>query len=391
MARCRGVHKVAITGSRGKTTTKDLLAAMLATEGRTVKTRKHDNDLYGVPATLLTIRPDDRFAVVEVGVRDRPGEMGWMSSLFHPQVAILTGIGEEHTSAYGSRARVAAEKRVLLERVDERGTVVVNADDALALRTVDGLRAKVVSAGFADGADIRIASIEPRFPQGIRISFDLGSRTVRATVPVFGSHLALPVALAAAGATACGLDPARALEGVRDFTPPDGSLRPVQAPSGVTWLLDDVTSRSATQAAAIRALGEINGRRRIAVLGEVQEGDLEAGWRGAAELLPGRAEMVIAMGRFTDTLVAELEGTPLEGSVRPVGSFEDAAAELRAELGAGDVVLLNGSIQLHLRRIKLLLEQGSIGCRVKRCSLRWLCDDCPHLHAEPPESVVLER
>jgi hypothetical protein len=123
----------------------------------------------------------------------------------------------------------------------------------------------------------------------------------------------------------------------------------------------------------------------------VQEGDLETGWRGAAELLPGRAELVIAMGRFTDTLVAGLEGTPLEGSVRPVASFEDAAAELRAELGAGDVVLLNGSIELHLRRIKLLLEQGSVGCRVKRCSLRWLCEECPHLHADPPESVVLER
>jgi UDP-N-acetylmuramoyl-tripeptide--D-alanyl-D-alanine ligase len=391
MARCRGVHKVAITGTHGKTTTKDLLAAMLATEGRTLKTRKNDNGLYGVPATLLAIRPDDRFAVVEVGLWDTPGEMGWMSSLFRPAVAILTGIGDDHTTAYGSRARVAAEKRVLLERVGAQGTVVVNADDACALRTVDGLRAKVVSAGFADDADVRVVSVEQQFPQGMRISLEVGGKAVQTTVALFGIHLALTVALAVGAAAASGLEPARALEGVRQFTSPDGRLRPMPAPGGTTWLLDDFKSRPATQAAAIRALGELNGGRRIAVIGEVQEGGLEAGWLSAAELLPGRTELVIAVGRSTETLVAGLAGTPLEGSVRPFETFESAAAALRAELRAGDVILLHGATQQHLRRIKVLLEQGTVGCRVKRCSLHWLCDDCPHLHAEPPESVVLER
>ncbi|MFL5867363.1 MAG: Mur ligase family protein [Thermoleophilaceae bacterium] len=392
LARCRGVRAVGITGSRGKTTTKELLAAMLATEGRTLKTRKNDNGLYGVPATLLAIRPGDRFAVVEAGVFYMPGEMRWMAGLFSPEVAILTGVGEDHITYYGSRARVAAEKRALLERVGEGGTVVVNADDDCALRTAEGLRAKLVTAGFADSADVRVASVEPRWPEGIRISLDVGGRTLESDVRLFGTHLATAVALAVAAAAACGIDPSRALRAVRSFQPPDGRLRPAPGPGGATWLLDDFKSRTATQSAAIRALADVPARRRIAVLGEVQESDLEAGWRAAAELLPGRADTVIAVGRHADVLAAELGGTPLEHSARAVETFQEATAALRAEeLRSGDVVLLQGATRQHLRRIKLLLEKGSVGCRVKRCSLHLLCNECPYLEAGPPESVVEAR
>ncbi len=390
LARCRGVSAVAITGSRGKTTTKDLLAAMLGTAGRTLKTRKNDNGLYGVPATLLAIRPDDRFAVVEVGIFDTPGEMGWMASLFRPDVAVLTGIGMDHSVAYGSRAAVAAEKRLLLERVGEHGTVVVNADDASALRTAHGIRAKVVTAGFAEDADLRITAVEPRWPDGMRLSIELDGEVVGVTVALFGSHLASAVALAIAAAVACGVDPDRAIDGLRQFQPPDGRLRPVAAPYGATWLLDDFKSRAATQAAAIRALGDVSGGRRIAVIGEVQEGELEAGWGGAVELLPGRAEVVIAVGRGADALAAALRRARFDGSAHAFAAFEEATAALQAELRPGDVVLLHGATQQHLRRIKVLLEEGSVGCRVKRCSLHWLCDDCPHLHHSPPQSVIVE-
>jgi UDP-N-acetylmuramoyl-tripeptide--D-alanyl-D-alanine ligase len=376
------VRAVAITGSRGKTTTKDLLATMLASEARTLKTRKNDNGLYGVPATLLAIRPGDRFAVVEAGVYDTPGEMRWMAALFRPEVAILTAVGDDHITAYGSRAAIAAEKRALLERVGEQGTVVVNADDGYALRTADGLPAKVVTAGFSAAADVRVVSVEPGWPQGIRVSLGIGGRTVESEVGLFGAHLATAVALAVAAAVACDIDPARALGALRRFEPPDGRLRPITGPGGATWLLDDFKSRAATRPAAIKALGEVKARRRIAVIGEIQEAELEAGWRGAAELLPGRAEFVIAVGRGAEALADALAGSPLEGSVRAFAAFEDATAALQAEdLGPGDVVLLHGATWQHLRRIKVLLEEGSVGCRVTLCSLHLLCDDCPHLHA----------
>jgi UDP-N-acetylmuramoyl-tripeptide--D-alanyl-D-alanine ligase len=389
MVRCREVEVIGITGSRGKTTTKDLLAQMLAAAGPTSKTRKNDNGLYGVPATLLAIRPEDRFAVVEVGIFDEPGEMSWMSSMFAPSVAVLTSIGEDHTTFYGSMEAIAAEKRVLLERVGAGGTVVVNADDERALAAAAGLVAAVLTAGRAAGADYRLTEAAADWPRGIRVAVEVPGGTVSGPVGLFGTHLAPAVVTAIAAAAAAGVDPAAALAAVADFEPPDGRLRPEPAPRGATWLLDDFKSRAATQAAAIRALGEIGGRRRIAVIGEVQEGDIDAGWKQAIELLPGRAELVIAVGEGADSASERLRESGIESlsALR----FEAAAEALDGALAAGDVVLLHGATRQHLRRVKLRLERGSVGCRVRLCTLHWLCDDCPHLHGTPPEHVVIER
>lgn len=390
LARCRRVEMAAITGSRGKTTTKDLLAQMLAAAAPTSKTPKNDNGLYGVPATLLAIDRNDRYAVIEAGIFDSPGEMDWMASLFEPRVAVLTGIGEEHSSAYGSLEAAVAEKRRLLERVGTGGRVVVSADDPLALETCAGLEAPLLTAGWAEGADFRLLAAEPDWPRGVRVRVQTPSGEVSGLVGLFGSHLAPSVAVSLAAAWALEVPPAKALAAVADFEPPDGRLRPAPAPGGATWLLDDSKSRLPSQSAAIRALGDVRAEgRRIAVLGEIQEGELEWGWANAAELLPGRAEMVIAVGAGADRLAAALAEGELEVSDHL--RLEPAAKLLRELVAEGDVVLLHGATYQHLRRLRVLAEEEGLGCRVRLCSLHWLCDDCPHLHGEPPASVVVER
>lgn len=389
LARCRELELVAVTGSRGKTTTKDLIGAMLATAGPTLKTRKNDNGLYGVPATLLAIRPGDRYAVIEAGIYSTPGEMGWMSSLFEPAVAVLTSIGEDHTTHYGSTAAVAAEKRSLLERVPAGGSIVVYADDPLARRTCKGLAASIVTAGTAPDSDFRLVSAEPAWPEGTRLRIDAAGREVACTVALFGTHLAPAVAVAMAAAAALGVEPADALAGLATFAPPDGRLSPRPGPGGAIWLLDDFKSRIPGQRAAIQTLGEIRGARRIAVLGEVQEGALERGWASAAELLPGKAEVVIAVGRGAADLRDRLAGSGIEASAH--SGVEAAAAALAAAAGEDDVILLHGATQQHLRRIKVLLEEGALGCRVARCRLHWLCEDCPYLQSRPPDRIVVER
>ena len=117
--------------------------------------------------------------------------------------------------------------------------------------------------------------------------------------------------------------------------------------------------------------------------------DIESGWDNAVAMLPGRAELVIAVGDGATEAAARLR----ERGVRAIGALrlEQAASALERELEAGDVILLHGATRQHLRRIKVLLERGSLGCRVRLCALHWLCEDCPHLHGSPPESVVIER
>ena len=386
LARCRRTRLVAITGSRGKTTLKDLTAAMLSAAGPTVRTPHNDNGLYGVPSSLLAIRPSDDFAVIEVGVAG-PGDMAWMSGLVRPGVAVLTGIGVDHLSAFGDRAALAAEKRLLLERVGPGGTVVVNADDDVARATAEGLRARIVLAGTAADADVRLVDAEPDWPRGQRLRVVAHGEEVTIEAALHGRHLAPLAALALATAVAAGADARTAASGAPRFEPPPGRMRPEPGPNGSMLLLDDAKSRLPIAEAAIRALGDAPARRRIAVLGEVQEApQTEATYGPLAALLRDRADVVVAVGRAADPYAALLRDSGVE--VRTAPGVVEAAAALDGDLREGDVLLLHGANPQHLQRVQLLLEGREIACTVKRCRLAWRCTACPWLTQGPPPHMV---
>jgi len=383
LARCQGVQIAAITGSMGKTTTKDMLAAMLASAGPTVRTRQNDNGLYGVPASLLSIRPDDRFAVIEAGIEDTPGEMAWMASLFRPRVAILTGVGFDHVGAYGTRAAIAREKRALLDRATH--AVVVNADDELARRAAVGL--PVVTAGRAPDADVRLVESRLRWPHGTEIRVAAGGDEATALVRLHGEHLAPLMALAAAAARELGVPLGAALDAAADVATPAGRLEAAPGPNGTTWLLDHFKSRPANAAAAARTLAAVPGARRVAVIGEMQAEDAGGGdpWAPVADALAD-VEVVIVVG--DSGLAQALERRGFAGRLLRTTRVEDTAETLAAVSEAGDVVLLHASTHQHLVRVRLLLEGADVRCRVRRCKLHWFCTDCPWLTAGPPPGVV---
>jgi UDP-N-acetylmuramoyl-tripeptide--D-alanyl-D-alanine ligase len=387
--RCRGVSLAAITGSRGKTTAKDILAEMLAPAGTTVKTRQNDNDVYGVPASLLAVRPDDRFAVLEVGIRDAPGEMAWMAGLLRPDVVLHTGVATEHLAAFGTRQRLADEKRLLLARLSPDGTAVLNADDELAREAAGALRCRVVLAGLADDADVRLTGAELAWPHGMDVELTIGGRRLRGRVEIHGLHLAPLVALAAAAAEALGVPAEEALRGAGGFAPPPGRMQPAPGPDGSTVLLDDAMSRLQTATASLAAFGELPAQRRVAVLGELQEADQTPdAYRPLVEPLCEHADLLVAVGRSGAPLRELLQGTSLGARMVTVDGIEDAARALEGELGEGDLVLLHGANGQHLQRVKLLLDEHPVHCRVRRCTLHWRCTECPWLEATPPPTVV---
>jgi UDP-N-acetylmuramoyl-tripeptide--D-alanyl-D-alanine ligase len=266
-----GVTVVAVTGSMGKTTTKDLIAEMLAGAGPTLKTRGTANGADAVPNTLLAIRPEHRFAAIELGIFDSPGEMTWMASLFQPRVAVLTGIGEDHVLAYGSKAAIAREKRALLERLGPAGIAVVNADDELARVTVEGLPCRVVLAGRAEDAEVRVVDDRLAWPDGLDVELAVDGRRLGARLRVPGRHYAPVVALAVAAARACGIDPERAMAAVAQVEPVPGRLNVEPGPNGSSLLMDDYKSRLPSARAALAVLAEAPAERRIAVVGEMQD------------------------------------------------------------------------------------------------------------------------
>lgn len=379
-----GVRIVAVTGSMGKTTTKDLVAEMLALDGSTLKTRGTANGLEAVPATLMAVRPEHRFAAIELGIFDEPGEMGWMASLFEPHVAVLTGIGEDHLSAYGSKEAIVGEKRALLERLGPGGTAVVNADDELARSAAEGLACRVVLAGRAADADVRVLADRLVWPEGIDVELGVEGTRLAARLRIPGRHYATVVALAVAAARACGVSPERAVAAVARVEPAPGRLTVQPGPNGSTLLMDDYKSRLPSARAALAVLAEAPAERRIAVVGELQEMRPE-GYGLLAEALDRTADLTVAVGRSGPPL-RDLLGS--DGGFVAVDRVEDAAALLAHLASPGDVVLVHGATRQHLQRIALLLARKPVGCNVRRCVFHWLCQECIYLRSRPPDACV---
>jgi hypothetical protein len=313
-----------------------------------------------VPATLLAIRPSDRYAVIELGIQQERGEMRWMASLFRPRVAVLTGIGIFHSEVFGSPEAIAREKRALLERLGPQATAVVNADDPLARAAAERLPALVRRAGRADDADVRLLEARSAWPHGFDIELAVGGRRMRGRVGIHGRHLAPLVAMAVAAAEAAGLPPHEALDAAGAFSPRVGRLSPVPGPRGSMLIVDDWKSRVPSAVAAVRALGETGARRRIAVLGEVQvDAQTPDTYRPVAEALLEAAHRVIAVGRAGPPLGHLLAGTPLDDGLLTVTDATAAARALAQELGPGDVALLHGAGHHDLELIGLLLDPGA--------------------------------
>ena len=389
-ARSGQTRFVALTGAVGKTTAKDLLGAMLATTGPTVVTRENDNGIYGVPATLVCVRPGDRFAVIETGV-ERPGDMAWMSSLFRPELVIFTGIASDHETSFGSSAELVAEKLLLLERLGSEGVAVVNADDPRALAAVRDLPCRVVTAGRSEGADVRIESAELDWPAGLVVTLRTASGSHEVKTQLIAAHLAHPVAYAFAAAVALGIPEPVAAAAAGRVPPRAGRMQPLAGPEGSTLVLDEHKSRPLTAAAAVEALGALPAPGRIAVLGEMQETELSPAAYAdlAAAVNRARCDLVVAVGRAGEQLAPELDRRiELIQAERPL----DAARALAGRLGAGDVVLIHGGAHQHLQRVAFHLRSEPMRCEVRLCTLHWRCTGCPHrFTGQPPDSVIEER
>jgi UDP-N-acetylmuramoyl-tripeptide--D-alanyl-D-alanine ligase len=385
LRRCTQTRLVAVTGSVGKTTTKDLLGAMLSTAGPAMVTRANDNDVYGLPATLLLVRPRDRFAVIEAGAWS-PGDMEWMASLFDPEVVVLTGIGLDHVRTMGTIEAVVREKQALLARLDRNGTAVVNADDDRAMEIAARLRCRVITAGSSPEAEMRIVSTTLDWPRGIEVVLEFDGKRHSARVPMLGEHRASQLALAAAAALALGIPLGSALEAAAEVPSRPGRLQPISGPAGSRLLIDDHKARPATVIAALETLRTAPAERRLAVLGECQDVSHTPQAYGAVAAAAARsADLVITVGRSGPALSPLLEGqVETLAAERP----SEVASLLRSRLRDGDLALICAATRQHAGRAALRLGAGPVGCDVARCVFHWRCTDCPYLQEGPPPARI---
>jgi len=350
---------VAITGSNGKTSTKEMCAAILGVGAPCLCNEGNLNNEYGLPLTLLRRDAAHRSLVVELGMNHR-GEIARLAEIARPTVGILTNVGTAHIEHLGSQDEIALEKGDLVAALTEEGSAVLNADDPRALAQGERTPARVVRFGRGPGADVR--------PEGLRaangrFAFDLCAAQGRVAVEVAGlAETAVANALAAAAAAlAAGASLDDVAEGLARYRPVRGRLVPIALPGGGLLVDDTYNANPQSMEVALRILARLvaeasaKAARGIAVLGDMGELGESS---GCAHRSTGR--LAATLGIHHLFAVGERAGEVAEGAVAAgmdparVHTSRDAGetgAELESMLRPGDHVLVKGSRAMRMERI----------------------------------------
>jgi UDP-N-acetylmuramoyl-tripeptide--D-alanyl-D-alanine ligase len=346
-----GLTVAAVTGSQGKTSTKDLMGAVFASAAPTVAAIGSHNNELGVPITMLRADAATRFLVLEMGAR-RVGDIAALTGLVAPDIAVVLNVGQAHLVYFGSREGIARAKGELVQGIAPGGTAVLNADDprvAAMRRLADG---PVLTFGRAEDADVRVRDLA--LDRLGRPSFTL--RTADAAVPLalplVGAHQALNAAAAAAAGLAAGIPLDAAAAALANASVSKWRMELRELACGATLLDDSYNANPDSTRAALDALASVEAGRRIAVIGGMLElGDeAEAEHRAAGEYAASRADLVAAVGEEARPVA---EGAGAKGVAL---ADNDAAVDwLRGLVEPGDVVLIKASRAARLDEVAAAL------------------------------------
>ncbi|MGQ4416686.1 UDP-N-acetylmuramoyl-tripeptide--D-alanyl-D-alanine ligase [Streptomyces sp. SAS_269] len=368
VVRSLGATLVALTGSAGKTSTKDLIAQVLRRKAPTVFTPGSLNNEIGLPLTALSATAETRFLVLEMGARGI-GHIRYLAGLTPPRIGLVLNVGTAHIGEFGGREQIAQAKGELVEALPEDGAAILNADDPLVRAMASRTKAKVVLFGESAEADVRAENVrltdsgQPAF----RLHTPSGASDV--TMRLYGEHHVSNALAAAAVAHELGMS----AEEIATALSEAGSLsrwrmEVTERPDGVTIVNDAYNANPESMRAALRALAAMGqGRRTWAVLGKMAElGDEALAEHDAVGRLAVRLNVskLVAVGGIEASwlqLGAYNEGSWGEESVH-VSDAQAAVDLLRSELRPGDVVLVKASRSVGLEGVaQALLETGAEG------------------------------
>jgi UDP-N-acetylmuramoyl-tripeptide--D-alanyl-D-alanine ligase len=345
------VPVVGITGSIGKTTAKELTAAVLATRGEVLKPASSFNNQWGLPLTLLRLGPEHSAAVVEIGT-NQAGEIATLAAIARPTIGVVTLVAAVHTEFLGSIEGVREEKAALVRALPPEGVAVLNADDPRVASMARETQARVVTFGRA-AAMVRAAGEITESEAGVGFTLEIDGRRQPVTIAFAGRHNVVNALAAAAAGVALDLSLEDIARGLAAARPVGG--RGVWKRAGEVAILDDTYNASPLSVrAALETLATRRGRHRtIVVLGDMlelgaltEEAHREVGRLVAA--LP--ADEFVGVGRAAALAVEAARGAGLTES-HHTATFEDTVAHLLKRLAPGDVVLVKGSRGMRMERV----------------------------------------
>lgn len=354
------VRVVGVTGSVGKTTTKDLIAAVLSTRFRVLASAANLNTEIGLPLTLFRLRPEHQVAVLEMAMRG-PGQIRYLCGLARPDVGVLTVIGESHIELLGSVENIARAKGELLEELPADGFAVLNAADPWQRRLAAATPAGVVWYGLAGAAAVRASDVRVLGAGRTAFRLVLPDGEADVELPLAGRHHVLDALAAAAVGHVFGLDAAAVAAGLAGARPTGGRAEIVGA-DGLTIIDDTYNASPTSMRAALAMLAETAPGRKVAVLGDMgelgnhaEEGHRAVGREAAAQ----GVDLLVTVGEKSRWIAAAAveAGLPTDRTVH----FPDvtaAAAALRGLLTRGDTVLVKASRSMRMEEITAVLRRG---------------------------------
>jgi UDP-N-acetylmuramoyl-tripeptide--D-alanyl-D-alanine ligase len=344
-----GKPLVAVTGSAGKTTTKEAIAHVLSARLRVMKSEGNFNNHFGLPLMLLKLEPQYDVAVIEMGM-SHAGEIRALAKIAHPEIGVVTNVAPVHLEYFDSLAGIARAKYELIESLPANGTAVLNADDDYVSQFGRGFKGKVVMYGTRATADVRAENVQSKGREGVEFDVVIGGVREHATLPLVGEHNVLNALAAVAVGLERGLKPSEAVAALATLIPADKRGQVVQL-GNITVINDCYNSNPKALEAMVDALAAMAAKRRVVVAGEMLElGPAgEEMHRKAGEHIAGKKiDVLLGVRGAAAAMVSAAKDAGIRAEFVPAS--EDAGEWLAREARDGDVVLLKGSRGVKLEK-----------------------------------------
>ncbi|MBE0535480.1 MAG: Mur ligase [Phycisphaerae bacterium] len=368
---------IGITGSCGKTTTAELLVAILSQQGRTQQGIGANTTDY-IARTILRAAPWHRFCVSEVSAH-KMGVMAKSAALLRPHIAVLTNIGGDHYGEFRGVEATVAEKVKLVRALSADGTAVLNADDPNVYAMRERTEARVITYGLSEGAMVRGENVSCAWPRRLSIDVCHEGQRVHIQTWLLGEHWAYAILAAVAAAVAAGVSLERAAKAIGTASPIASRMSEHATPDGVTFIRDDFKAPLWTVPACMDVLRHAQARRKIIAIGSISDTPKSHSERQRAIIRQAIevADKVVFVGNYSRSALKARSG-PDDDRIMAFPTLHEFDAFLRDYLQAGDMVLLKGSRRSdHFDRI-VLSRTNDIACWRHACQRDRFCHACAH-------------
>lgn len=346
---------IGLTGSSGKTTTKEMLSGILKQERKVLKTEGNLNNLIGLPQTIFRMQSGHEIAVLEMGTNTR-GEIKRLTQIASPDIGLITNIGPAHLAGFGSVETVREEKGDLFFNMNSSGIAVVNLDDEAVCHVADRWPGRRVTFSMRAGADVSVNEIRKNGARGTGFNLLVGGRVCKVDMKVAGIHNVYNAMAAAATALACGIGHESIQRGLAMFAAVSGRMEIIKLINGAYLINDAYNANPASVREALLTLKDLkNAHNAFVFLGDMLElGDaaLEMHRRIGMMLATIGVTAVFLQGDFADaTASGALEGGLTRKQIMFLNNVEEPAAYLKKQLRKGDWILVKGSRRMKMDRI----------------------------------------